>query len=154
MHARHRLKKSVEFQRVRALKQSWAHPLMVLYVAPNRLEVVRAGISVGKRVGKAVVRNRAKRLIREALRSYLPSLPLGRDLVWIARAPMAEADFQQVRQVVELLLRRARLLPQRVQASRESAQTGAADLPLEGKDSDRPSAGGDPGGSGRGADLE
>ncbi len=95
---------------MRALKQSWAHPLMVLYVAPNGLQVTRAGIAVGKRIGKAVARNRAKRLIREAIRNYLPSLPAGFDLVLIARAPMAGAGYHEVLRATELLLRRARLL--------------------------------------------
>ncbi len=111
MQRRHRLKKSAEFQRVRALKQSWAHPLLVLYVAPNSLEITRIGISTSKRVGKAVARNRAKRLIREAVRSLLPRLVRGRDLVFIARPAIAEADFEQVSRAVEILLRRARLLP-------------------------------------------
>ncbi len=112
MQRRHRLKKSAEFQRVRALKQSWAHPLLVLYVAPNDLEVTRVGISTSKRIGKAVVRNRVKRLIREAARGFLPSLPRGRDLVFIARPATAEANFEQVSRAVEILLQRARLLPQ------------------------------------------
>jgi ribonuclease P protein component len=123
MQRRHRLKKSAEFQRVRALKRSWAHPLLVLYVAPNDLALTRVGISTSKRVGKAVVRNRVKRLIREAVRSCLPSLPAGRDLVLIARPATAEAGFDQVRQAVESLLRRARLLPQQQQeAPRERDQ--------------------------------
>ncbi len=113
MQKRHRLKKSAEFQRVRALKQSWAHPLLVLYVAPNDLGITRIGISVSKRIGKAVVRNRAKRLIREAARQYLPVLPPGRDLVFMARSGMGEASYEQVSRAVESLLSRARLLPRR-----------------------------------------
>jgi len=127
MQRRHRLRKSAEFQRVRALKQSWAHPLLVLYVAPNSLDVSRVGISVGKRIGKAVVRNRVKRLIREAVRSYLPRLARGYDLVIIARPPVAEASYKQVSQAVERLLGRARLLP-REKGSRRwpSGDAGAA----------------------------
>lgn len=123
MQRRHRLKKSAEFQRVRALKQSWAHPLLVLYVAPNGLELTRVGISTSKRIGKAVTRNRVKRLIREAARRFLPSLPKGRDLVFIARPATAEAGYEQISQAMEILLRRARLLPQRQPAVRERDQT-------------------------------
>lgn len=110
MQRRYRLKKSAEFQRVRALKRSWAHPLMVLYVAPNDLEIVRVGISTSKRIGKAVARNRAKRLIREAVRLLLPRVTPGHDLVFVARPAIAEADFEQVGRAVEILLRRARIL--------------------------------------------
>jgi len=119
MQRRHRLKKSAEFQRVRALKRSWAHPLLVLYVAPNDLEIVRVGISTSKRVGKAVARNRAKRLIREAVRSFLPKLVPGHDLVFIARPAIAQADFERVLQAVEILLRRARVLAKSQPASEE-----------------------------------
>ena len=107
----HRLRKGADFQRVRALKQSWAHPLLVLYAAPNDLDVTRVGISVSKRIGKAVTRNRVKRRIREAVRPLLPNLPPGRDLVFIARSAMADADFQQLSQAVETLLGRVRLRP-------------------------------------------
>ncbi|MGE5617748.1 MAG: ribonuclease P protein component [Sphingomonadaceae bacterium] len=123
MQRRHRLKKSAEFQRVRALRQSWAHPLLVLYVAPNGLELTRIGISTSKRIGKAVTRNRVKRLIREATRSYLPSLPPGRDLVFVARPASAEAGFDQINRAVEILLRRARLLPAQERACEGLEQT-------------------------------
>lgn len=113
MQRRHSLKKSAEFQRVRALKKSWAHPLLVLYAARSDLDVVRVGISVGKRVGKAVARNRIKRLIREAMRAHLAGLPHGNDLVFIARPPISEAAYAQVRGAVENLLVRSGLLPRR-----------------------------------------
>lgn len=124
MERRHRLKRSADFQRVRALKRSWAHPLLVLYAAPNDLEVTRVGISTSKRVGKAVVRNRVKRLIREAVRRLLPSIPPGRDLVFVARPAIAEASYEQVSQAVTILLGRARLLTQRPPAPRERDQSG------------------------------
>lgn len=118
MQRRHRLKKSAEFQRVRALRQSWAHPLMVLYVAPNDLGITRVGISTTKRLGKAVVRNHVKRLIREAARGFLPAVAASRDLVFAARGPAAEASYQQVRQAMESLLGRARLIPRSQAAPR------------------------------------
>ena len=111
MQRRHRLKKSAEFQRVRALRQSWAHPLMVLYVAPNDVGITRVGISTTKRLGNAVVRNHVKRLVREAARGFLPTMLTGRDLVFAARGAAAEASYQQVRQSMENLLNRARLIP-------------------------------------------
>jgi len=110
MQRQHRLKKSAEFQRVRAQKKSWAHPLLVLYVATNDLDVTRVGISVTKRTGKAVIRNRVKRLIREAVRGLLPSMASGHDLVFAARGAASGASYEQVRQAAENLLRRARLI--------------------------------------------
>ena len=111
MRRAHRLRRPAEFQRVRAMRRSWGHPLLVLYVAPNDGEATRLGISVGKRVGKAVVRNGVKRRVREAVRSRLSDLAPGHDLVFIARAPAAEASWPDLRAATEDLLRRARMLP-------------------------------------------
>jgi len=77
---------------------------------PNDLEHSRFGFSVSHWVGKAVVRNRAKRLTREATRLRQGDIKEGWDLVFIARNPIREADFRQVDQAVEQLLRRAGLL--------------------------------------------
>jgi len=84
---------------------------MVLYVAPNGQEITRVGISTSKRVGKAVVRNRVKRLIRESIRQYLYAIPGGRDLVFTARPAIAEASLAQISRAMETLLERVRLLP-------------------------------------------
>ena len=84
-----RINSPADFQRVRAMRRSWSHPLLVLYVAPNDNLATRLGISVGKRVGNAVVRNQVKRRVREAVRHRYGDLLPGFDLVFIARAPAA-----------------------------------------------------------------
>lgn len=65
-------------------------PHVVLYVRKNRLGYNRLGITAGKKVGNAVQRNRAKRVIRAAYRDALPQLPQGIDLVIVARAAICE----------------------------------------------------------------
>lgn len=72
----------------------------------------RVGIAAGRSVGNAVRRNRAKRLLRAAIHPYLHSLAPGRDIVLIARRPLAGASFQQTQAALLTLLRRAQLLPQ------------------------------------------
>jgi ribonuclease P protein component len=109
MKRANRLRRAADFQRVRAAERSWAHPLLVLRAAPNDAEVARVGISVGKRVGGAVVRNRVRRRVREAVR-LRPGLRPGHDLVFIARPASAEADWPTLRGAADELLRRARLL--------------------------------------------
>lgn len=104
------MKSNRQFQRVRREGRSWAHPLLVLCALPNDLEHSRFGFSVSHWVGKAVVRNRAKRLMREATRLRQGDIKEGWDLVFIARNPIREANFKQVDQAVEQLLRQAGLL--------------------------------------------
>lgn len=111
MRRAHRLRRPADFQRVRAMRRSWGHPLLVLYVAPNDGQATRLGISVGKRVGKAVVRNQVKRRVREAVRHRYVDLLPGHDLVFIARAPAATAAWPDLRDAADELLRRARVLP-------------------------------------------
>jgi ribonuclease P protein component len=111
MRRAHRLRRPADFQRVRAMRRSWGHPLLVLYVAPNDGQATRLGISAGKRVGKAVVRNQVKRRVREAVRHRYADLPPGYDLVFIARAPAATAAWTELRDAADELLRRARVLP-------------------------------------------
>jgi len=95
---------------VRQEGSSWAHPLLVLCALPNDLEHSRFGFSASHWVGNAVVRNRAKRLMREATRLRQGDIKEGWDLAFIARKPIREADFKQVDLAVRQLLRRAGLL--------------------------------------------
>jgi ribonuclease P protein component len=111
MQRAQRLRSAADFQRVRARRRSWAHPLLVLYVDDSPVGVSRAGFIVGRRVGKAVVRNRVKRRLREAMRARYAALVRPVDLVWVARPGSGAADFWTLDAAVEQLLRAARLLP-------------------------------------------
>jgi len=105
-----RLRKAADFQRVRARRRSWAHPLLVLYAAENDTQQGRVGIVAGRWVGNAVVRNRVKRRVSAAVRERFAAITPGYDLVWVARAGLATASYATVADVVAQLLRRARLL--------------------------------------------
>lgn len=76
-------------------------------VAPNGLGLSRYGFSVSRHVGKAVVRNRVKRLLREILRQT-PLRP-GCDIIFIARSPAAAADYAGLEKSVRGLAFRAGL---------------------------------------------
>jgi ribonuclease P protein component len=80
---------------------------LVIKAISNRLEFSRYGISVSKRVGKAVVRNRVKRILREILR--LSQMSPGWDIILIARSPAAGTDYHQLSKSVTNLLSRARI---------------------------------------------
>lgn len=72
---------------------------------------VRIGFSVSKRVGGAVVRNRVKRRLREAVRVRLTSLTPGWDIVVSARPAAASAPFETLDAEIGALLQRAGLAP-------------------------------------------
>jgi len=106
-----RLTRSTDFKRVRRTGKSYAHPFIVLVVQTSEVPRVRVGVTAGRSVGGAVQRNRAKRLIREAVRPLLPDLLPGWDMILIARPALLSKSLQEIRQAIESLLRRARILP-------------------------------------------
>jgi len=96
-------------QRVYAEGQSWAHPLLVLVARPNGLDVSRVGITASRKIGSAVARNRAKRLLREATRHLYPQFGSGWDVMLIARPEVLKVKEPQVQEALALLLKRAGL---------------------------------------------
>lgn len=110
MKRRFRLTRSIDFKRVRNQGKSYAHPLVVLVKLPSMGADLRVGFSTSRALGGAVQRNRAKRLLRELMRSFLPTLAPGWDLILIARSPLLTAPFQDLRLAVSGLLGRAGLI--------------------------------------------
>jgi ribonuclease P protein component len=83
---------------------------MAVGALANGLDLSRCGFSVGKRVGGAVVRNRAKRRLREAVRPVWPDVAPGFDIVFAAREPLRDATFSDIQEAARTLLTRAQLL--------------------------------------------
>ena len=111
MQRRFRLSRSEDFKRVRRTGKSYAHPLVVLVVQASDIkENTRVGIAAGKTTGNAVSRNRAKRLLREAMRNLMPSIASGWDLILIARPALVTATLADTRSALTTLLKRAQLL--------------------------------------------
>ncbi|MEB2334088.1 MAG: ribonuclease P protein component [Anaerolineaceae bacterium] len=116
MQRKFRLTRSEEFKRVRRSGKSYAHPLVVLIVEKNEQGSVRVGVAAGRAAGSAVRRNRAKRLLREAIRPLLPHLDLqhgpektGANLILVARSGLASATLEETRRALLNLLQRAQL---------------------------------------------
>jgi ribonuclease P protein component len=108
MERRYRLVHSSRFRQVYRDGRSLVHPLLVLRALDNGLPYSRFGFVVSKRIGKAVERNRVKRLMREAMRAKRADVPCGLDVVLIARTPIVHVAFQDIREALE------RLVPLRV----------------------------------------
>lgn len=113
--ARLRLKQRREFLRVQrgGRKHHVRHFLVFVSARPRdpasvdgELPPTRLGITVTRKVGNAVARNRIKRLVREVFRQHRLQLPPGLDVVWVAKQQAAGASFAEVLADFEALARR------------------------------------------------
>lgn len=74
-----------EFKRVYGKGKSEVTPYFVLYYLKNNQNKKRLGITVNKKIGKAVIRNRAKRVLREAYRHLEADIKSGYDIILVSR---------------------------------------------------------------------
>jgi ribonuclease P protein component len=107
MKGKERLTKQEQYTRVYREGNSYVDQFLVLKATPNDLEFSRYGISVSKRIGNAVVRNRIKRILREILRNINPAP--GWDIILIVRNPSATGDYHCLKKSVEGLLSRTQI---------------------------------------------
>ncbi len=78
-------------------------------VLPNALPYSRFGFTASRRIGKAVVRNRSRRRMREIVRQRMAHIRPGYDVVFIARRRLVNASYEELVAAIESLLRRANL---------------------------------------------
>ena len=109
-----RLTKRVHYLSVYQQGKTYVSSLIVMKVLPNGMSLSRYGLSVTKKIGKAVQRNRLKRLLREIMR--LQSVKPGWDIVFILRRQAAAVDYSQLEKIVARLLAQAQLLQRNSEA--------------------------------------
>lgn len=90
------LKENKEFSRAYTKGRFVSCNIITCYFRQNKLPVNRMGITVGKKLGNAVTRNRAKRMIRAAYRLNEKDFPIGYDLVFVARNDIAQRKTGEV----------------------------------------------------------
>ncbi|KYP80785.1 ribonuclease P protein component [Ferroacidibacillus organovorans] len=100
-----------EFRFVFTRGRSQANKYYVLYVTPKqKSEPSKIGLSVSKKVGNAVIRNRVKRILREILRQRIPRFSEGYDIVIIARKDASAISFRESEAAIDALLKRIKLI--------------------------------------------
>lgn len=98
------LRRNNEFVRAYTRGKAHVHSQLVVYVNKNRLGFTRIGITASKKVGGAVVRNRAKRVLRAAIAEVLPLNVGAYDIVFVARGQTAKCKSWQVAESIKKLL--------------------------------------------------
>jgi len=105
-----RIASNADFAAVREQGKAYRDAGLVLLVRPNGGDTTRFGFITSKRLGKAVVRNRVRRLMREAARHTVAELKAGYDVVAIATRASVELEYQEICESFRSLSRKAGLL--------------------------------------------
>jgi len=110
MDARFRLRRRDDFARLRRHGRTYRRPWLSLSVVQNEVGYNRYGFITNKQLGKAVTRNRVRRVLREAIRLRHADVQPGFDILWIARSGLVGKPWPVVVQMVDELYRQAGLL--------------------------------------------
>ncbi|MGL5330057.1 MAG: ribonuclease P protein component [Peptostreptococcaceae bacterium] len=101
------LKKDSDFRKVYKHGKSYANKHLVMYILDNKSEQSRIGISVSKKVGKAIIRNKVRRRIKEAYRLNIDeNIKNGYDIVFIARIAIKDVDYQDIEKSMKHLVKK------------------------------------------------
>ncbi len=100
-----RLKKNQDFKKVYTRGKSYGCKNLVIYYMPNKSDSFRAGFSVSKKVGNAVVRNRVRRYLKESLILLKPGGP-GHDIIFVARPSAKDNNFHDINRSVRYLFKK------------------------------------------------
>lgn len=108
MKKEYRVKKSQDFDNIIRKKQSFANRQFVIYYQENKLDHMRLGISVSKKLGKAHERNRLKRYVRESFKTRKDFLK-NYDIIIIVRPAAKGLSFLEFGSLIDHVLKRSKL---------------------------------------------
>lgn len=104
-----RLTKNLEFIHVYKTGRRLTSPFFTMYIKKNDLNFSRLGVSVSKKVGKSVVRNKIKRRIKEIIKTNYDDIRKGYDIVISVRPKATQLDFKTMNQELKSLMKRGRI---------------------------------------------
>lgn len=109
MKKKYRIKKNEEFQKIFKRGKSVANRQFIVYRLENGCGHFRIGLSVSKKIGNAVVRNRIKRYIRQAFHELAKDISQSHDLIIIARKPAKDMNYHEVKKSLIHVLKIAKI---------------------------------------------
>lgn len=104
-----RLKKNIDFKNVYKKGKSIPDKYLVIYFFRNNSNVTRVGFTASKKVGNSVMRNRARRLMKESFRNNNSNLKDGYDIVFIARVAIKDASYNDVEKSIRRVMKKAKI---------------------------------------------
>lgn len=105
------IKKDSDFRKIYQKGKSFADRNLVIYYLRNNTNKSRIGISISKKVGKANVRNRIRRYIKESYRINIdPYIKSGYDLVFIARVNSSNSDYKSIEKSIKYITKRTNVI--------------------------------------------
>ncbi|MXQ53080.1 ribonuclease P protein component [Shimazuella sp. KC615] len=118
-----RLKRRNDFRRVFRAGTSVANRQFVLYSFKRMDEgVSRVGISISRKIGKAVVRNRIKRLVKEIVRHWMDQIHPHMDIILIVRNPVVGLDYKETESCLRHVMKRANVFKEVPKVTKRSDQ--------------------------------
>ncbi|MBR1731882.1 MAG: ribonuclease P protein component [Ruminococcus sp.] len=108
------LKENRDFHRLYRKGKSFISPVLVTYILKNKSDNLRYGITTGKKIGNAVRRSRARRIIRAAFRECAPNLKNGYDIVFVARGKTPFLKSTQIKEAMEYHFKQAQIYKDKV----------------------------------------
>lgn len=104
-----RLKKRYQFNYVYKSGEHFSGEHMVLYVVSSKTKNIKVGLAVTKKIGKAVVRNRVRRQLREIIKKQVPNLKQNYNIIVVARENITSTSFETLTNEFLKLIKKANL---------------------------------------------